>query len=1182
MVNLRVIAQDVQTNNMDYFISIHSNANGDGDFINYPLLLYRGTDAAPGNGLVEAKNMGFDAWKYIAKNDITYHTAHNRPDSNNTRGDITFGGSSSTVDGFTGYYAVLKHGCDGYLSEGCFHTYHPERHRLLNKDYCRQEGARYSRAIRAWFGDNSETKGDIMGTVKDKNRTLEHSLYKYKVKTMDAYLPLNEVTVVLNNSLGQKVAEYTTDDEYNGVYVFTGLEPGTYTLVYDFPETAYFATSAEIEVVANETSFINQLVDDGTNPPYNFLDPYYPTPQQDGDIVLEDTYEFLQEYQLADVEALRGLTIRRAILRDGKYYVLAVDAEKAPKLLVLNPTTGDLIKEMSTEGLETNGHGGKKIPYILSDISFTTDGVLIGANSTVFGVEGNAFITGDFCIYKWQASSGGVVEDAAPQVIHRTAAATGADISHVGNNRSNFVANTIAVKGNLEDFYIFFDSHAGAGWNTTYGMNWVCWRMTNEARTGSKVNYINTAGGGYTETMLGEDFRMTYSPLGDIDNKDDDAELYRFIIDGTTIKPTEIKMTWEADAPTKEEFSEDITLASNGANYFRYLDRVFMAAPVCEESEGRYSYKAYLYDITDGLAQAKNIGVTDAVITDQPALTYMASAGVVDNANIDLYLMVNNNIVKYRSKDIVVSKQARIFASDLESVKTASGYTISYILNDNAKSAELILIDAESGVEEKSIALTGLTKGQNVVNVPSTDIPSNGKFTWAIKVSANSVKGFVKLSDDSELYRFFGPKGIAIDKSPDSKYFGRVYVTNSDAGTTSGRATYKGVYVLGSDGSDVTNQGNNAYAGGITWDNAVAGESPRKVAVAADGRVFISDHSKVNSGIYYMNPETFDMASLFPGATRETTYGNLKIGSTFVAGRTPAIGVRGTGANTQIYAVDASSADGNAGWKKHVTFYNLGESNVLDKAPEAFIRKNSYVANENAGVVPVEGGFWAAQFRGAGGETIANPCMYYHSDAADMPVFNTADAFGINAASSQNGGLAVNEKEKIVALSNAGGVSVYSYVMSSEGVPTVTEMFSSNLESSGVTYDDFDFDYAGNLYAVSYSGKLVSVWAMPTSDNTCIVPAQKSMLIEGGIVGIKDNTVQSAKVKVYPNPTTSYVTVESPVTINSIEVYSVAGSMVNTISNVNAMSATVDFSDLAKGVYFIKVNGRTTIKVVKR
>lgn len=128
LVTLSVITQDVEANNMDYFISIHSNAASEGTSTNYPLLLFRGTDDASGNGLTNAREMARAAWPYINKNDVTYKSAYTSETSNNSRGDISFYGSSSTNSmGYTGYLGVLKHGCDGFLSEGCFHTYQPEQ-----------------------------------------------------------------------------------------------------------------------------------------------------------------------------------------------------------------------------------------------------------------------------------------------------------------------------------------------------------------------------------------------------------------------------------------------------------------------------------------------------------------------------------------------------------------------------------------------------------------------------------------------------------------------------------------------------------------------------------------------------------------------------------------------------------------------------------------------------------------------------------------------------------------------------------------------------------------------------------------------------------------------------------------------------------------------------------------------
>ena len=303
-------------------------------------------------------------------------------------------------------------------------------------------------------------------------------------------------------------------------------------------------------------------------------------------------------------------------------------------------------------------------------------------------------------------------------------------------------------------------------------------------------------------------------------------------------------------------------------------------------------------------------------------------------------------------------------------------------------------------------------------------------------------------------------------------------MTNTSAGTVSAgnpaQPQTSSVYVLGADISDITNQGSTAYKGTISW-SGTTGMGPRKAAVAADGRVFLCDASADNAGIYYMDPETFEIATLFPGATNNA--GSLSIGGTYVCGQITAVGVRGEGASTQLYAVDKTAS--GSSWRKFVNVYNIGESNTWTAAPNESKAASSYVGNDNSSIVPVSTGYWAASYRGAGSNTTANPCMFYYSDQYGDAVFNSAEP-NIISESSQNGALAVNEKESLVALSVNGGVGVYSYKMK-EGIPQVTEEFKIVMPEMGGYVNDFEFDYAGNLYAVSNSGERLSVWAMPTA-----------------------------------------------------------------------------------------------------
>ena len=159
--NLTEICEEVDANNMDIFLSVHSNAASEGTSTNYPLYLYRGTDT---EAFVEgSKEMGTTMWPIFYTNAIDV-TSYYSPTQPNVRGDVSFYGSSSDRTGtngnvYTGYLGVLKHGAQGFLSEGYFHTYQPARHRALNQDYCGQEGVRYARGLCEWLGGNAVTTG---------------------------------------------------------------------------------------------------------------------------------------------------------------------------------------------------------------------------------------------------------------------------------------------------------------------------------------------------------------------------------------------------------------------------------------------------------------------------------------------------------------------------------------------------------------------------------------------------------------------------------------------------------------------------------------------------------------------------------------------------------------------------------------------------------------------------------------------------------------------------------------------------------------------------------------------------------------------------------------------------------------------------------------------------------------
>ncbi|MEE0921280.1 MAG: carboxypeptidase regulatory-like domain-containing protein [Paludibacteraceae bacterium] len=289
---LSTICSEAENYGADYFISIHSNAGpdgSDGSFANYPVILYRGYTGQP-----KVAKSDVMAKKCVARlYDIFYATPKNKnggggpefttyysPSNPDILGDLSFYNTSSTY----GYLGALKHDIPGFLSEGYFHTYSPARHRALNPDWCREEGIRYYRGIMDYYGKAKENVGYILGYVRSKTEKFSHTHYIPHSSSNDVYKPINGAKVVLRNDQGEVIKcncypyvkrmlknqdYYTTDHNYNGIFMFENLAPGKYTV--SVHASGYKDYTGTITVTADKTTYPEIFLEkgQGTDPNIN-------------------------------------------------------------------------------------------------------------------------------------------------------------------------------------------------------------------------------------------------------------------------------------------------------------------------------------------------------------------------------------------------------------------------------------------------------------------------------------------------------------------------------------------------------------------------------------------------------------------------------------------------------------------------------------------------------------------------------------------------------------------------------------------------------------------------------------------------------------------------------------------------------------------------------------------------
>lgn len=218
----------------DVFFSIHSNATGIEKRINFPLGLYRGWDGKPAvEGSLKLSDM---VMKHLYANQTTVWTHEQR-----SRGDWSFYDWGYKV----GLGVLRFNKLPGFLSEGSFHDYLPERERLLCDSYCWLEAWNQSLGFDEYFGRKGKFKnGVIAGTVRwsDKDRMDDDQ----RLFGEDKLKPVNGALLRLYTGRGVLARIYTLDIYDNGVFVFTNLPKDKYKLeLYYGNEDLYESTKVK-------------------------------------------------------------------------------------------------------------------------------------------------------------------------------------------------------------------------------------------------------------------------------------------------------------------------------------------------------------------------------------------------------------------------------------------------------------------------------------------------------------------------------------------------------------------------------------------------------------------------------------------------------------------------------------------------------------------------------------------------------------------------------------------------------------------------------------------------------------------------------------------------------------------------------------------------------------------------
>ena len=1131
--DLSEIAEEANANNVDHFLSIHSNALN--TTTNYLLLLYHGYD---GNPTVAASlPMAQSSGPIQINNPLTVWTSS----SPILRGDFTFYGDN------LGLGVLRPLTVPGFLSEGSFHDYPPETHRLCSNDYCRLEAMRLFKHFNSYFQRDMPQAGTIAGFVKSGNElvdVLEEPKFTYKSGSDDQWLPLNGVTVKLLSANGSvELATTTTDNWYNGIFSFYGLASGNYKL--SFSLSSYETKTVDVTVTPGEITYAKTFLKN-----VNIVIPDYPEPEQGEGATALSNYDFVADGTAANPSWLSKANIKRVLYRNDKLYVLTT----APKIFIVNATTLDSIGEMNLTGIE----GGSPI---VSDIAFTADGYLLACNKETIVLDTETSQPTDplaqFKVYMWSG------DNAVPALLFQS--------QKQGNWSGASVGETFAVSGSYQNLKVYYTAMTTAATDRRYRIIGLTYRDETHTVTVSKYMGGN-ADAYYNVSEWGEHPIFTISPSGSD----------YILIDSELLPPTEYQFNWSDDDRSSlvkkgTLNAAEVPAVATGCNFFRYAKHTFMAAPACNTDLTQVGVA--LFDVTDGLDNA--VKISDKYPTEglgaTPA-TYMMAGAKVDGYNIRvLVLAKGEGIARFKSE---ISPVANIYASEL-SITNEKAFK--FTLNENASSVFINIY--KDGESIDSYSAGALAKGVQTIANPFGSKEYNA---WSVTASARPVGYPAKISDDSPVFQFYSARGVAVDNNPESLFFGRVYVAESAGGLmTAGtpvnpRTSQKGIYILDAALTDVTNQGAKSYTGGVAWGtNSGTGYqyAPRGITTDATGKVYITDSSFGNSGVYIMSPA--DPAATFSsmfGGTINTTNGQVKEGTTFLHNPIEDCEIIGKGTETRLFTYDRPASPVAGG----IYRYDIGQGTLpWTVAPSATVYDDTQNGNRfqnGYGQIASDarGGWWICQYRaGSGGEAV--PALVHETSG-------TLDYnCGTTLTSSYQGAMAVNADGTLLAMATKGGTAeVFEVAYDASNKPTLTQKYSIGWGTSSQYLQNAAFDAAGNLYLVSNYNERLMVYALPKVENSYTTHVSLS-------TGTGINTVESPNdcITIYPNPVKTEINIHvnrSGLLLKSYAIYDLKGMAVG-CNMMNVEQTKIDIRNLTPGMYLLQVitsEGLVNKRIIKQ
>ncbi len=405
----------------------------------------------------------------------------------------------------------------------------------------------------------------------------------------------------------------------------------------------------------------------------------YPDALSGTTIAPAEAYSFNQAYTAHPFAALEGKTIRRLVTQGNRAYVLALDAEQQPTIVVIDPIAKTCV-DISTAGMTKPSKINKADETRLlacSDIQVSQDGYLLATNLAETNNEG----TGEVTLYKWEKDAAGL-PTGDPAVWIRSQAN--------GGHANAYMGETFAYAGTVEKGNAYLSAEVISSAAT---IRIAVVPVIDGTATVRAFSQTTPPGRGYMKrTKMGDNYRFTLSPIASD----------RIIVTCSSAEATLAEFPFVNKGTTSpEDVPESLGLPTDilHINFFKYAGAVYATIP---SAEG-----VALLDITKGVENATVVTTVGATLPTAEqryacggwVTPIVDENGAITGADIDIFALngeqaslLTTRSVADGGEDVVMDNSAVVYYDIMGNQVTGDALSTGVYIRRQGNTATKIFI----------------------------------------------------------------------------------------------------------------------------------------------------------------------------------------------------------------------------------------------------------------------------------------------------------------------------------------------------------------------------------------------------------------------------------------------------------------------------------------------------------